>query len=237
MEVVLPSYKILTRLDGTAILKRLEVIARVCYKSEDKITEDSCFEFIRKIIKRGHTAMIEHESVTVHFTMDRGVSHELVRHRLAAYAQESTRYCDYGNGHIKYIKPLCTEVVPGIYTSDTIPRGLCQNDIYWVSAMLSSEWHYQHLRKGGWAAQYARDVLPVSLKTEIVSTYNLREWRHVFNLRTAHAAHPQIRELMVPLFHEMREKIPAIFDDMDVPDELEEKVKTYTLSCLPVSSQ
>jgi len=222
MEVVLPSCEILTPLHkagmtGVDMLKRIEAAGRTCYKSEAAITEDSAREFVRKIIKRGHHSVLEHESVSVRFIIDRGVSHELVRHRLAAYSQESTRYCDYGNGHIQFIKPLWTNLPVGVYT----PRMQVPDDgdAIWLSAMESAETHYQALRKQGWKPQKARSVLPNSLKTEIVATYNLREWRHVFSLRTAHAAHPQIREVMVPLCQEMRRLIPVVFDDLDVPDE------------------
>jgi len=203
---------------GMDMLKRIEVAGRTCYKSEDAIIDDSAKEFVRKVIKRGHHSVIEHESVSVRFVIDRGVSHELVRHRLAAYSQESTRYCDYGGGHIKFIKPLWTNIKPGIYKMHEA-RACPLTDSTWIEAMLQAEWNYQSLRKLQWTPQQARSVLPNSLKTEIVATYNLREWRHVFNLRTAHAAHPQIREVMIPLCQEMRRLIPVVFDDLDVPDE------------------
>ena len=195
-------------MDGLAILQHIERCGRVCYKSEDKITETSAQAFVGNIIKRGHEAVLEHSSVTVKFVVDRGVSHEIVRHRLAAYCQESTRYCNYSKngfgGEITVIKPL--------YLDEGTRAFAC-----WRGACETAESAYFSLLEWGCSPQEARAVLPNSLKTEVVMTANLREWRHFFKLRTAPAAHPQMREVTIPLLCRMQELIPVVFDDIELP--------------------
>ena len=205
MKIIEPSFEILTPLDGEAILKHIELCGRVCYKSEDKITPESCRKFIAGIIKQGHEAVLEHYSVTVRFIVDRGISHEIVRHRLASYCQESTRYCNYSKGdfggEITVIKPLFFE--PGSVAWDS-----------WKDACEVAETAYFDLLEFGCTPQQARSVLPNSLKTEVVMTADLREWRHFFKLRCSPAAHPQMREVAIPLLNEMQEKIPVFFDEL-----------------------
>ena len=205
MKIIDASYKIETPIDGAEILKRIEKAGRTCYKSEDRITDESAKSFVRKLIERGHESVLEHESITVRFICDRGVSHEIVRHRLASYSQESTRYCNYsGNrfgNQITFIKPCFLEEGTGGYK-------------LWKQAMFIAEKEYFDLLNWGCTPQEARSVLPNSTKTEVVMTANLREWRHFLKLRTAKAAHPQMRELTVPLLHELQERIPVVFDDI-----------------------
>lgn len=205
MKIINASYRIETPIDGKQILKRIEHAGRTCYKSEDHITEESAKAFVRKLIERGHESVLEHESITVRFICDRGVSHEIVRHRLASYSQESTRYCNYsGNrfgNQITFIKPCFLEEGTGGYK-------------LWKQAMFVAEKEYFELLNWGCTPQEARSVLPNSTKTEVVMTANLREWRHFLKLRTATAAHPQMRELTVPLLHELQEWIPVVFDDI-----------------------
>ena len=209
MKIIDASYEILTPITGNE-LKMIEKAARTCYKSEDKITDDSAKTFVKGLIKRGHEAMLEHgPSLSVKFICDRGVSHELVRHRLASFAQESTRYCNYGNdkfgNELTFIKPCFWEESSPEYYN-------------WVVAMSSAENSYLALTTGyGASPQQARSVLPNSIKTEVIMTANYREWRHFFNLRAARAtgpAHPQMEELTVPLLDEISCKIPVIFDDI-----------------------
>lgn len=204
MKIINPHVEIMTPLDGHAILKHIEMCGRVCYKSEDKITDTSAAAFVAGIIKRGHEAVLEHFSITVKFVCDRGVSHEIVRHRLASYCQESTRYCNYSKdgigGEITVIKPL--------YLSES-GAGYA----IWGKACQAAEDAYFDLLNFGCSPQEARAVLPNSLKTEVVMTANLREWRHFFNLRTAPAAHPQMREVAGMLLNQMRAMVPVIFDD------------------------
>ena len=205
MKIVEPSYEIVTDIDGLAMLKRIEAAGRTCYKSEDKTTDDSCKEFIVKILKSGHHSVIEHESVSVRIICDRGVTHEIVRHRLASYSQESTRYCNYGKG--KYGNEI-TVIKPSFWEEDTVGYRM------WLDAMRYVESIYLGLVERGASAQEARSVLPNSLKTEIVMTCNVREWRHFFKLRAAPAAHPQMREIAIPMLAEFKSLIPVIFDDI-----------------------
>ena len=209
MKIVSAGYEILTPISNGGIdeLKHIEKIGRVCYKSEDKITGDgeSARKFVKMIIDRGHEAMIEHSSLSVKFTVDRGVSHELVRHRIASFAQESTRYCNYSKNkfgnEITVIKPL-------FFADDS------EQYSEWKSAMEDAERYYFALLGSGATPQEARSVLPNSTKTEITITANYREWRNFFKLRTAEAAHPQMREVTIPLLAELKEKLPIVFDDI-----------------------
>ena len=180
-------------------LQRIESIGRVCYKSEDKITDDSYLPFLQAIIRRGHESVIEHSMITVRFICDRGVSHELVRHRLASFSQESTRYVNYGDKDIEFICP---------HTSIGMDFEL------WKTAMEKAEETYKTLLVFGWSPQEARSVLPNATKTELVMTANIREWRHIFKLRTSKAAHPQMRALMIPLLEELSGLLPGMFDDI-----------------------
>jgi thymidylate synthase (FAD) len=217
MRLIKPSYKIITPIDGREILKLIEEIGRTCYKSEDNITEDSAEKFVAKLIKSGHHSVIEHKSLSVRFINDRGISHEEVRHRLASFSQESTRYCNYSKD--KFSNEL-TFIIPSWFKSDLVGRfEIIQGtedpaERNWMSAMLDAEQYYNTLIGYGWSPGQARSVLPNSLKTEIVVTANLREWRTIFQQRCASGAHEQMRELMHPLLAEMKSKIPVVFDDL-----------------------
>lgn len=199
---------ILDELDGQAILRKIELIARTCYKSEDKITDESAPKMVAALIKRGHEAMLEHVSFSVKFVVDRGISHELVRHRVASFAQESTRYCNYGRDDkdVTFILPFFLK-----YKSPGWEA--------WLNTMKSAEEEYLKMLELGYTPQEARSVLPNSLKTEIVMTANLREWRHFFKLRAGDAtgaAHPQMKEVTIPLLEELKTLIPVVFDDIKV---------------------
>lgn len=208
MKIIKAEYKIMTPLNGPEILKNIESCGRVCYKSEDKIAEGSAEKFVGGIIKRGHEAVLEHYSFTVRFIVDRGVSHEIVRHRLASYCQESTRYCNYSKdefgNEITVIEP-CWFVDSG-------------QESRWRKACEDAEKWYFELLDYGCTPQEARAVLPNSLKTEVVMTANLREWRHFLKLRTDKAAHPQIREVALPLLKELKTMIPVVFDDIETKE-------------------
>ena len=217
MNSMKPSYKIETEIDGMEILKQIEKIGRTCYKSEDKITEDSAVKFVSGLIKRGHEAMIEHNAITVRFLCDRGVSHELVRHRVASFGQESTRYCNYTND--KFGNQINVIDISGGIKLDTKMKDFSPEVIHeiikeWEMAMEDAEKHYMKMMELGATAQMARSVLPNSLKTEIVVTMNLREWRHFFKLRVEIGAHPQMRELTLPLLQEFKSLIPCVFEDI-----------------------
>ena len=198
MKIINASYHIETPIDGAEILKRIEKAGRTCYKSEDRITEESAENFVRMLIERGHESVLEHESITVRFICDRGISHEIVRHRIASFSQESQRYVRY-NGDIEFINPR----MPNAKAHEA-----------WQELCERAEETYKELLSYGVQPQQARSVLPNSTKTEIVMTANLREWRHFLKLRTAKAAHPQMRELTVPLLHELQERTPVVFDDI-----------------------
>lgn len=209
MREIPASFEIMDVLDGQDMLRRLERCGRVCYKSEDRITEDSAEKFIAMILKSGHESVLEHEKITVKFICDRGVTHEIVRHRIASYSQESTRYCNYSKD--KFGSEL-TFIRPFFWDSDS------EKYAVWKKAMEDIEKAYIKLISIGAKPEEARSVLPNSLKTEIVVTMDLREWRHFFRLRTSERAHPQIREIAVPLLKELQNRIPAVFDDITVSD-------------------
>ncbi len=210
MKVERPGYQILTEIskDGTEELQKIERVARVCYKSENKIAPDgsSARKLVSFLVKNGHEAMLEHSQLSVLFTCDRGVANELVRHRIASFAQESTRYCNYSKdkfgGEIQVIMPTF------IKNADEPTRTA------WTESMYAVEKQYMRLLEHGFRPEQARCVLPLCLKTEIVLTANYREWRNIFKLRTPVAAHPQMRELMCPLLLELQKKIPVVFDDI-----------------------
>ena len=215
MELVNQSFQILDEIDSEKMLKSIEIAGRVCYKSEDKITKDSAMEFVAMVMKRGHESVIEHEKVSVKIVCDRGVSHEIVRHRIASYSQESTRYVNYNKRGITFIIPTWVDIKPGVYGGDLDLKYLSNlPDALWYNAMSASEAFYNKLIEEGWRPEQARSVLPNSLKTEIVVTYNLREWRHFFKLRTSAAAHPQMREITIPMLSQFKDLIPVVFDDI-----------------------
>ena len=209
MKEIRPSFEIMDDIDGAKILQKLERCGRVCYKSEDKITEGSAEKFIGMILKSGHESVLEHEKLTVKFICDRGVTHEIVRHRIASYSQESTRYCNYSKD--KFGNEL-TFIRPCFWSDDS------EEYAVWKQAMEEIEKTYVKLISLGAKPEKARSILPNSLKTEIVCTMNLREWRHFFRLRTAERAHPQIREISVALLDELKKRIPVIFDDINTSD-------------------
>ena len=207
MRIVKPSFEILDMTGGFPefLMNLVEVAGRVCYKSEDKITEGSDQKFIKSVLNRGHEAVIEHGVVTCSIVCDRGVTHEIVRHRLASYCQESTRYCNYSkdgfDNQITVIEPCYLE------------EGSTQY-IIWEEACECAERAYMEMSELGCTPQEARAVLPNSLKTEIVATMNLREWRHFFKLRCAPAAHPQMREVAQMGLKLMYEALPIFFEDI-----------------------
>lgn len=206
MRIVEPSAKIISTVSYEDALKLIESAGRTCYQSGDMANTGSAKEFIQKILDRGHESVIEHMHITARVICDRGVSHEIVRHRLASYSQESTRYCNYSKdkfgNEITVIKPCFWNETDHQYNA-------------WANAMKFAELAYFKLLNMGATPQEARSVLPNSLKTEIVMTMNFREWRHFFRQRCSKAAHPQMREVANMLFHEFHEHYPLFFDDFD----------------------
>lgn len=210
MKIVEPSFEILTPFSDGGIeeLQLIEKVARTCYKSEDKITDDgeSAKKFVGMLLRNGHEAPIEFSFAAVKITCDRAIANEIVRHRLFSYAQESTRYCNYSKGtfssEISVIEPSGLKDSKNAYDS-------------WLEGCEEAEVSYFEMLADGVAPQIARDVLPLSLKTELNVGGNYREWRHFFKLRCAPDAHPQIREIAIPLLHEFQKGVPIIFDDID----------------------
>lgn len=207
MKIINPEAHFIGNPDETSILGIIEIAGRVCYKSEDKIRDGSAKDFVRRLIQRGHESVLEHGILRARIICDRGVSHELVRHRLASYSQESTRYCNYSGdkfgSEVTFVQP------PWV----TIPAE-SQGDYLWLQAMEQAERDYFRLLDLGWTPQQARSVLPNSLKTEVVMTANVREWRHFFRLRCSAAAHPQMREVADMLLGEAMEIAPVVFGDV-----------------------
>jgi len=204
MKIIDPSVELLNPETLQTAHKIVEIAGRTCYKSEDKITEDSANNFIRMLIKRDHTAMIEHAGFSAKFIVDRGVSHEIVRHRIASFGQESTRYCNYSSA--KFGREL-TFIMPIFW------KGKEETDEYkmWKSSLQNAETAYFYLIDKGSSPQEARSVLPNSLKTEVVMTTNMRSWRNFFKLRTASAAHPQMQEVAKMLLSKVNETPAKIF--------------------------
>lgn len=206
MKIIKPSFVIEEELDPSKIMRTIEKAGRTCYKSENRIDEGSAEKFITSIIKRGHESVLEHEKITVRIICDRGVTHEIVRHRIASYSQESTRYCNYSND--KFGNEL-TFIKPCFWADDDVNMKL------WEETMAFIEKKYFEMIEAGAKPEQARSILPNSLKTEIVVTMNLRQWRHFFDLRCAAAAHPQMREVANMILAEFKNILPVIFSDID----------------------
>lgn len=201
MKIVQPSVELLwVTLDAE---KQIEAAGRTCYKSEDKITSSSAGEFVRRMTKSGHHAMLEHAAASFRIVTDRGITHEIVRHRLASYAQESTRYCNYGSdkfdNQCSFIEP------PGL-------EG--EQRAIWQYACSTAEKSYFGMLDSGCTPQIARAVLPNGLKTEIVMMANFREWRHFIKLRGSKAAHPQIRPIAHSVWKALMLHAPSMFEDL-----------------------
>ena len=262
MKLIKPKVEILDKIDGQAILERIEQIARTCYKSEPKyiresidysrwvwedseefkaLKEDGATEYpirysstadklVKRLIESKHEAMLEFVDITVKFTCDRITSQSIVRHRIASFAQESTRYCNYSkdkfNGELTFIIPSWLDIPEGNYTywdGDWVDMNKLKIHLPadnkdaisdWLFAMNNAEVFYLSLTNKGWTAEQARMVLPMSIKTEINMKANLREWRHFFKLRCHRTAHPDIRALALDLLKQMHERIPIVFDDL-----------------------
>ena len=215
MKIINPSVKLEDEINGQAILKKIERIGRTCYKSEGNITEDSAERFIKSIIARGHESVLEHVSISVRVICDRGVSHEIVRHRIASYSQESTRFCNYSND--KFGNEL-TFIRPCYWGTENRDGSINGKLLIWEDTMQGIEYNYIALLESGATPEQARSILPNSIKTEIVMTMNLREWRHFFLLRCDKAAHPQMREVAIMILNIFKEKLPLLFGNIKVEE-------------------
>lgn len=234
MKLINPKVEIIDKINGSEILKRIEKVARTCYKSEEYISEDdsSAKKLITNLVKSNHHAMLEFVDITVKFTCSRSIANEIVRCRLASYAQESTRYCNYSKDKfdhdITYVIPTNLDLPEGKYTNwdndwcDVAelkilhPEADNLNDAAncFLQSIKNSEYYYFKLLDNGCKPQEAREVLPHALKTELNMKCNLREWRHFFELRCSGAAHPDIKFLALALLEQFHKEIPIIFDDL-----------------------
>ena len=214
------------QLTGQEILQKIEKIGRTCYKSENMITSASAEKFVNSIIKSGHHSVIEHHNISVRIITDRGITHEIVRHRICSISQESTRYCNYSNAkfgsEITVILPVwfygLVDSNFKLLGADESTSELEPNEIefvQWRNACEASQEYYFMLLSLGQTAQEARSVLPNSLKTELVMTANLREWRHFFTLRASSKAHPQMQELAKSMLVGFKKYIPVMFADIN----------------------
>ena len=213
MKIINSSIKLEDEIDGQAILKKLERIGRTCYKSEGNITEGSAERFVKNLMNKNHESVLEHVNISVRVICDRGVTHEIVRHRIASYSQESTRYCNYSND--KFGNEL-TFIRPCYWGTENTDGSINGKLLIWEDTMQGIEYNYIALLESGATPEQARSILPNSIKTEIVMTMNLREWRHFFKLRCDKAAHPQTREIANMILKEFKVRIPVIFDDIEV---------------------
>lgn len=224
MVILKPKFEILfpkTRDTIDDMLELVEQAARTCYKSEKSIKCRFDEEYIRSKIDAGHESVIEHSMVTVKLTCDRGVTHEIVRHRIASYSQESTRYCNYSKdkfGNEISVIDVKTGIMLDPKMKEISPAPIIEE---WIEAMKDAERHYMRMIELGASPQIARSVLPNSTKTEIIISMNFREWRHFFKLRTAITAHPQMREITIPMLRHFKAVFHPIFDDIPIdPDSL-----------------
>lgn len=203
LRIIEPYYVVEYAPEPEWLMLFLERCARTCYKSEGNISNGTASKLIKKVIERGHESVLEHSSISIRFICDRGVSHELVRHRLASFSQESTRYVRYSGDNegneLTFIRPCF------------FPEGSQAYEI-WLDSITSSEENYMKLLDSGAKPEQARSVLCHSLKTEIVVTANIREWRHILKLRCSPKAHPQMRQIMNPLLAELQSQYNVLFD-------------------------
>ena len=229
MKLIKPKVEILDKLDERSVVGRIATVACTCYKSENMRTADKDYVLVRRLIDSKHDAMLEFVDITVKFTTDRAIANELVRHRLASYAQESTRYCNYSKdkfgNELTFIIPSWLDIPEGNYTwwdgdwvdMDKLKINLPDNDDatnIWLHNLKNAEYSYIKLIDEGWKPQQARSVLPLCTKTEINMKANLREWRHFLKLRCSTAAHPDMRVLALDLLKQFHEQVPVIFDDI-----------------------
>ena len=209
LRVIEPYYEILTPINGKEALQTIEYCARTCYQSYEKQTDDSCYKFVKMLMSRNHESCLEHYSFSVKFVVDRAIQNEIVRHRLSSFCCESTRYCSYSKE--KFGNEI-TVIKPPFYKIGTAELE------YWRKSMLMAEQAYMFLVSNS-KPEEARCVLPLSLKTELVMTANIREWRHFLSLRTTPFCHPQMRQITIPLLQELKSLIPIVFDDINVGEQ------------------
>lgn len=237
MKIIKP-YATLLHRDSNLALRFIEWCGRISHRSEEQQSDESTTRrFIENVVLRhGDWSIVEHFSCSVDFYVDRGITHEIVRHRLAAYTQESTRFVNYEKKMPpSFIYPVvgvecvyCLEGKDHVVTGhapfkfshllkqygDQIIEVDCKYDTNWLNAITAAEWNYRELLLKGWRPQEARSVFPNALASRLIMTCNLRQWRHFFLMRTSKEAHPQMKQVTIPLLNDFKQHFPVLFDDI-----------------------
>ena len=210
MRLVEPWIKV-ENFDGVKIMKRIERACRTCYRSEDKISEESYKNLLTNCLNRGHESVLEHEKITVRIYSDIGTYKDLTRHRFASFSVESTRYCSYNKD--KYGNEIA--VVNPVYIED--------KEVFetWKKAIEDMEKAYMKMKELGASTDMCREILPHS--AEYTMTANIREWKHILELRTTNHVHPAIRQVLIPLLLLFKEQMPEIFGDIEYDKEFNPK--------------
>jgi thymidylate synthase (FAD) len=208
------AYDSFTKQEGIELLKKIEWCARISHRSEDAVTENSYDRFLRSVVlSHGDWSVVEHASVSVDMYVDRGITHEIVRHRLFSFTQESTRFVNYE----KKIPASFVCPIPEEEQTLTVVPPDCELTVYdeWRGAIHAAELGYRQLIRKGVSPQVARSVFPNALASRIIVTGNLRNWRHFLLMRTTKECHPQMRDVTIPLLEEFKEKIPIFYEDIE----------------------
>ena len=220
MKLIEPSIEVQS-FNGEQIMKNIEQACRTCYRSEDKISNESYKTLLKNCITRGHESVMEHEKITVRMVCDIGVYKDLTRHRIASFSIESTRYCNYGkdkfDNEIKFIKPCNIDEDSDLYA-------------FWEHTMRRIEMNYLYMAEHGATPDQMRMILPHSTAAEVCMTANIREWRHILDLRTKKMTHPSIRQILIPLLLLFKTEMPELFGDIEYDTDFEkEKYATLTV--------
>ena len=212
MRLVEPWIKV-ENFDGVKIMKRIERACRTCYRSEDKISDESYKNLLTNCLNRGHESVLEHEKITVRIYSDIGTYNDLTRHRFASFSVESTRYCSYNKD--KYGNEIT--VVNPVYMED--------KEVFetWKKAIEDMEKAYMKMKELGASTDMCREILPHSTAAEYTMTANIREWKHILELRTTNHVHPAIRQVLIPLLLLFKEQMPEIFGDIEYDKEFNPK--------------
>lgn len=211
MKIIEPKIEI-EKVDYNKIMKNLERACRTCYRSEDRITDESYKTLLKNCINRGHESILEHEKITIRMVCDIGVYKDLTRHRHASFSIESTRYCNYGkdkfDNEIKFIEPVNIEKGTELY-------------LEWKNSCEEMETHYIKMAQMGATPDQMRMILPHSTAAVVTMTANIREWKHILSLRCTKHAHPAVEQVMIPLLLHLKQNMPEIFESIEYDMEFE----------------
>ena len=223
MKIISPKVEV-EKYNGVKIMKNIERACRTCYRSENLITEDSYKRLLTNCLNRGHQSILEHEKITVRMICDIGVYKDLTRHRFGSFSIESSRYCAYNKGkfdnEIKFIKPVFYKES----WTDKNYEGSAMNideekSMIWYDTMENIEDSYMDMAKLGCTPDEVRMILPHSTAAEVTMTANIREWRHILDLRTKKMAHPSVRQILIPLLLKFKKDMPELFEDIEYDTE------------------